>query len=136
FQLTSREFFQEVGDHLTGDGVAVVNAGRTATDFRLVDVIAATMRDVFAHVYVIDVDRYTNSIVIGTNAPAAIASFERNLAAHEVDSPIGIVGQLSVDTGNIREIEPGGQVFTDDHAPVELVVDQIIVDVALDGVSP
>ncbi|MDQ3693665.1 MAG: fused MFS/spermidine synthase [Chloroflexota bacterium] len=136
FQLTSREFFREVGDHLTSDGVAVVNAGRTASDFRLVDVIASTMREVFAHVYIIDVDRYTNSIVVGTNAPAAIASFAQNLAAHEVDSPIGIVGQLSLDTGNIREVAPGGQVFTDDHAPVELVVDQIIVDVALDGVSP
>jgi spermidine synthase len=136
FQLTSREFFQEVADHLTDDGVAVVNAGRTATDFRLVEVIASTMRDVFAHVYVIDVDRYANSIVVGTNAPAAIANFERNLAEHAPDSPVGIVGRLSLETGNIREIAPGGQVFTDDHAPVELVVDQIIVDVALDGLGP
>jgi spermidine synthase len=40
FQLTTREFFQEVSNAMTNDGVAVMNVGRTATDFRLVDVIA------------------------------------------------------------------------------------------------
>ena len=43
FQLTSREFFQEVSDHLRPGGVAVVNAGRTSTDFRLVQALGATM---------------------------------------------------------------------------------------------
>ena len=47
FQLTSREFFQDVSAHLRPGGVAVVNAGRTHTDFRLVEALAATMRDVF-----------------------------------------------------------------------------------------
>lgn len=136
FQLTTREFFAEVADHLTADGVAVVNAGRTATDFRLVDVIASTMRDVFAHVYVIDVDRYTNSIVVGTNAPASLDNFGQNLAAFPDDSPVARVGRVSLETGNPREVQPGGPVFTDDHAPVELVVDQIIVNVALEGASP
>ena len=63
FQLTTKEFFQEVADHLTPTGVAVVNAGRTGTDFRLVDAIASTMAAVYRHVYVIDVDRYTNTLL-------------------------------------------------------------------------
>ncbi|HEX2281308.1 MAG TPA: fused MFS/spermidine synthase, partial [Thermomicrobiales bacterium] len=54
FQLTSREFFQEVAAQLRPGGVAVVNAGRTRTDFRLVEALAATMRDVFLHVVAID----------------------------------------------------------------------------------
>ena len=136
FQLTSREFFQEVSDRLTPTGVAVVNAGRTATDFRLVEVIASTMRDVFPHVYVIDVARYSNSIVVGTNAPASIENFRQNLAGFSPESPVGQVGAISLETGNLREVMPGGPVFTDDHAPVELVVDQIIVNAALDGVAP
>ena len=41
FQLTTKEFFQEVRDHLTPTGVAVINAGRTNSDFRLVDALAA-----------------------------------------------------------------------------------------------
>jgi hypothetical protein len=30
----------------------------------------------------------------------------------------------------MRVIEPGGVVFTDDHAPVEQVIDQMIFDAA------
>jgi spermidine synthase len=133
FQLTTREFFQEVADRLTPDGVAVVNAGRTETDFRLVKVISSTMRAVYDHVYVIDVERYANSMVIGTNAPAGIERFAANAAAFPEGSPVRLVAERSLATGNIRAVAPGGQVFTDDHAPVELVVDQIILDAAREG---
>src|SRR5437762_188438 len=40
FHLTTREFFSGVRDHLAPGGVAVVNAGRTASDYRLVDALA------------------------------------------------------------------------------------------------
>src|SRR5205823_13724783 len=49
--LPTREFFSEVRDHLRPGGVAVVNAGRTATDYRLVDAIASTMAAVYTNVY-------------------------------------------------------------------------------------
>ncbi|MER3486191.1 MAG: spermine synthase, partial [Chloroflexota bacterium] len=54
FHLTTKEFFAELAAHLTPQGVVVVNVGRTATDYRLVDVIAATMRAVFPSVHVVD----------------------------------------------------------------------------------
>lgn len=130
FQLTSREFFEEVADHLNPGGVAVVNAGRTATDFRLVDAISTTMRAVYDHVYVIDVERYANSIIVGTNAPSSVDQFAVSAARCPPDSPVRQVAERSLETGNPRQVEPGGQVFTDDHAPVELVVDQIILDAA------
>jgi hypothetical protein len=130
FHLTTKEFFQEVSDHLADDGVAVVNAGRTKTDFRLVDVIAATMGAVFDNVYIIDVDRFTNSMVIGTNEPTDIDNFAANLANVSDDSMIHDVMELSIATGNIREYDGDAQVFTDDLAPVELVVDQIILSEA------
>ncbi len=136
FQLTSREFFQEVADHLTPNGVAVVNAGRTATDFRLVDAISSTMRDVYDRVYLIDVERYSNTIVVGTNAPSGLDRFAANVAAFPEDSPVRLVGERSLATGNPREVAPVGRVFTDDHAPVELVVDQIILDAAREGGEP
>ncbi|HEY6410130.1 MAG TPA: fused MFS/spermidine synthase, partial [Ktedonobacteraceae bacterium] len=50
FQLTTREFFQEVRTHLSPTGVAVINAGRTCCDFRLVEALAQTMRSVFTNV--------------------------------------------------------------------------------------
>lgn len=127
FQLTTREFFQEVSDRLTPEGTAVINVGRTDTDYRLVDVIASTMRDVFPNVYVIDTERYANSIVIGTNSPTAMGNFEASLAAQEPGSLVRQVGDASVASGNIREVTEVTTVYTDDHAPVERVVDLIIL---------
>lgn len=133
FQLTTREFFTEVESRLTECGVAVVNVGRTDTDFRLVDVIASTMRSVFPFVYAIDVERYTNTMVIGTTCPSSTDVFVANAGALDPDGPLGTVALASIQFGNIRAIQPGGDVFTDDHAPVELVVDEMIVDAAREG---
>lgn len=127
FQLTTREFFQEVSGRLTPDGVAVINVGRTATDYRLVDVISSTMKDVFPNVYIVDTERYANSIVIATNSPTALANFEASVAAQEPGSLVRQVGESSIETGNIREVTQVTTVYTDDHAPVERVVDLIIL---------
>jgi len=130
FQLTTQEFFQEVYDHLAPEGVAVINVGRTESDYRLVDVISSTMRSVFPNVYIIDTERYENSIVIGTRSPTSIETFGQSLALQEDGSLVQIVGAASLASGNIREVTEVSEVFTDDHAPVERVVDQIILDVA------
>lgn len=130
FQLTTQEFFGEVDDALTPEGVAVMNVGRTSTDYRLVEVMASTMKSVFDYVYVIDTDRYTNSMIIGTNAPGSIELFQENVA-NQPDGPIRTVGETSLRSGNIRAITEVDTVFTDDHAPVQRVVDMIIIDEAL-----
>src|SRR5215208_1358060 len=134
FQLASREFFQEVFAHLRPGGVAVVNAGRTRTDFRLVDALASTMRDVFPHVVAIDVARYTNTILIGSDAPLSADALKANVERLPDSSPVREVARWSLTSGNIRSMPaatmPGGLVFTDDRAPVELVIDQMIFDAA------
>jgi spermidine synthase len=136
FQLTSREFFQEVSDHLRPGGVAVVNAGRTTSDFRLVEALGATMRSVFPHVVAIDVDRYTNTILVGSEESLSAKSLARNMDRFGDTSPVQDVAQWSLTSGNIRAIEPGGLVFTDDRAPVELVIDQMILDAAREITTP
>jgi spermidine synthase len=128
FHLTTQEFFDQVKSHLTPDGVVVVNAGRTETDYRLVDVMASTMKSVFPNVYLIDVDRYTNTIVVGTRQPTHIQSFRENILRQN-PGLIRDVGEISLTSGNIREwtgTDPK-LVFTDDHAPVERVVDEMII---------
>jgi len=130
FQLTTKEFFDEVSDHLEPGGTAVVNVGRTDTDFRLVDAIASTMASAYTNVFVVDVERYSNSMVIGTNAPASVEAFAANVDQLPADSIIRTVGGRALTTGHIRQVHPGGRVFTDDRAPVESVVDQIIIDEA------
>lgn len=136
FQLTSREFFQEVSGHLTPEGVAVINVGRTDTDYRLVEAISSTMKDVFPNVYVIDTARYANSIVVATKSPTSLENFASSVNAQPVDSIIRTVGEASLQSGKVREVTKVTTVFTDDHAPVERVVDQIILDAAREEEGP
>jgi spermidine synthase len=127
FQLTTKEFFSEASEHLNPCGSVVVNVGRTETDYRLVDVIGSTMRAVFPHVYEIDVPEYDNTMVVGVSCDSSIATFGANSAALADGSLVKTVAETALSSGNIREVAPGGRIFTDDKAPVELVTDEIIV---------
>ena len=127
FQFTTQEFFQTVRDHLTPTGVVALNAGRTSNDYRLVEALAQTMHSVFPNVYIINTERFTNSLVIGTNAPTSLANFQIN--ANRLTNPLlQSVAQASIVYGNIREEHSRTVYFTDDRAPVEQLIDQIILD--------
>ena len=88
FHLTTREFFQDVSAHLTDRGVAVVNAGKPGSDYRLVHVLATTMRSVFPQVFILDVPTFGNSIVIGVKQPVGdgVANFRANM--ERIDDPV------------------------------------------------
>lgn len=133
FHLTTVEFFQQVRERLTPNGAVMINAGRTATDTRLVDALANTMKRVYPDVYVIDVPTMANSMVVATNSPSRLENFAQNAA--RVDNPIlKPIFDASLTKGNIREVQsnPDGLIFTDDRAPVEDVIDQIILGVVGD----
>ena len=132
FQLTTTEFFHEVRTHLTPTGVAVINAGRTSKDFRLVEALAQTMRTVFPNVYIIDSARFSNSLVIGTNAPTSLNNFFIN--TDRLSNPLlQSVAQDSIAYGNIREEQRATAYFTDDRAPVEQLIDAIIFNEVENG---
>ncbi len=127
FQLATQEFFQSVRSHLTPTGVAVINAGRTNSDFRLVEALAQTMRAVFPNVYIINTARFANSIIIATNARTSLANFLVN--TENLSNPLlQAVATSSIRTGDIREEQTGKVSFTDDQAPVEQLIDSIILD--------
>ena len=79
FQLTTVEFFTTASELLQPGGAVVVNAGRTATDFRLVEVLSSTMSEVFPYVYVVDVALYNNTMIIGSMQPASVEYLARNV---------------------------------------------------------
>jgi spermidine synthase len=131
FQLTTKEFFQESYNQLNDDGVMVLNAGRYGADYRLVHAIATTMGAVFPNVYLIDVGRFSNTMIVATKQPTDIGNYRANVA--RLQGPLRTVGDISLRTGNIRAWqgrEDDYIVFTDNHAPVELVIDQIIIGAA------
>jgi predicted membrane-bound spermidine synthase len=131
FHLATVEYFTEVADHLSDRGVVAVNAGRTDTDFRLVDALAATLGEVFSTVVAVDVDRYDNTLLFATNAPASLERFVSHLDAQPQDGLLGSVARWAVERGNIRLATTDATVFTDDRAPVEWIIDQIILDEAV-----
>jgi spermidine synthase len=125
FHLTTREFFSGVRDHLSPGGAVVVNVGRTTTDFRLVDAIASTMAAVYPNVFLVDVPDFSNTMVYGTTEPTTIADVEHNLGL--INEPLArAVATSAMSDGGLRVSQYHGQVFTDDLAPVERLIDQII----------
>jgi spermidine synthase len=125
FHLTTREFFTEVRGHLRPGGVAVVNAGRTASDYRLVDAIASTMAAVYPSVFLVDVPEFTNTLVYASTEPTTLADVEHNLGL--ISEPLAkTVAASAVGEGKLRVSEYHSQVFTDDLAPVERLIDEII----------
>lgn len=133
FQMTTKEYFQHVRDRLTPNGVAVINVGRTSTDFRLVHTIAGTMKAVFPNVYIIDIPGTINSIVVATNQASSPQDFLDNvqplLASRDVDDRLRAV--LGVTSEHYRELTTvDTQTFTDDLAPVEQLIHTMILDVA------
>ena len=132
FHLTTREFFSQVRDHLRPGGVAVVNAGRTATDYRLVDALASTMAAVYPSVFLVDVPQFANTLIYGTTVPVTLTDVEHNLAL--VDEPVAQdVAQSVLNSGSLRVSPYHDQVFTDDLAPVERLIDEIIFSYATGG---
>lgn len=135
-QLTTQEFFQEAYDHLTERGVVMLNAGGTQNDRRLVNVLASTMRSVFPNVYIIEIPYQEgflirNSMIVATKQPTQIENFAQNVK--EMSDPVLIDVADSALRGGISEVKDVTVVFTDDKAPVEQVVDQIILGYALGG---
>jgi spermidine synthase len=125
FHLTTKEFFSSVKEHLDAGGVAAVNVGRTATDYRLVAAIASTMAAVFKNVYLFDVPNYDNTLVFGTTEDTSVADINANLG-RVTSSLAQQPAQLMLTSGLVRPSPYHGQVFTDDLAPVERLIDEII----------
>ena len=125
FHLTTREFFQQVKAHLNPGGVIAVNVGRTATDYRLVDALASTMSAVFPSVLLLDDPNYTNTVVYASTEAITVDDVSHNLQL--VSAPLAVTAAASaLDEGKLRMSPYHGQVYTDDLAPIEQLIDEII----------
>ena len=128
FHLTTREFFAEVRDHLTDNGVVAINVGRTRTNWSLVNVLAGTLKAVFPNVYTVDLaspgSDLSNVLVVATKQPTSLDNLARNMEL--MTNPIlrEVAGSA---VPRAAEFTTPGVVFTDDKAPVEQVVHGLIL---------
>jgi spermidine synthase len=128
FYLATREFFDLVRDRLTPGGVVVINVGHPEGSGRLARVLATTMGDVFTTV-LDDPIEPTNSLLVATDAPAGPGRLRA--AARGLPPDLGPVAELAA--RRLRPARRGGQVYTDDRAPVEWLIDSSIVQYAARG---
>lgn len=127
FQLTTREFFTQIRDHLSPTGVVTLNTAHTATDYRLVQAFVNTMSTVFPNVYTFNVPNTFNTEVMATVQPTSLATFQANMSQFPPDN---VMGQLASEVvpGATQGHPDGGIVFTDDRAPIEQITDQLLLN--------
>jgi spermidine synthase len=126
FYLVTREFFELVRRHLNPGGVVIVNVGHLPGSDGLERVVSATLHAVFPMV-ARDLVSDTNSLVVASTRPvSAVAMVERaQRLPIELQDVAGRVG------GRIAPALTGGQVYTDDKAPVEWLTDLSILQYAI-----
>jgi spermidine synthase len=127
--LTTVEFFQEVRDHLTDDGVVVINVGRAQEDYRIVKAMQATLLEVFPSTYVIDVHGSLNAVVVATVQPSEIGNLQANLANLEDHPFLHATTERAIK--RLHPIDPGPVVFTDVRAAIELMTNALVIEFAL-----
>jgi SAM-dependent methyltransferase len=129
--LTTIEFFQEVRDHLTPDGVVAINVGRTADDYRLVRAMVTTLLETFPSAHVIDVPYSFNAVVVATVQPSEAGNLAANLPVIKDTDFLHLTAINAID--NLHPIEPGRTVFTDNRAPIEMMTNALLFDFILGG---
>lgn len=125
FYLSTKEFFALVRKRLNPGGVVVINVGHPEGSTDLEKVLAATMRTSFPTV-LRDPSADVSTMLVGLTAPRSTRPPAAVLPAELV--PAGREAQA-----RLTPALPGGAVYTDDHAPVEWLIDASIVQVAADG---
>ena len=117
FQMASIEFFNSVNEHLSDNGVMVVNLNmKSETEGNINDYIKGTICGVFSNVY---------SLTVGGNVEVfASKGFDIKNALNERLSTIediNLKNIVRIVLSRIEKVENNNYILTDDKAPVELL---------------
>lgn len=133
WHMTTVEFFAEVRKHLVVNGVVAINVGRTSTDRRLVDALSATLAEVFPTVHALDVPNSFNTILYATMQPTSIENLTGNLELIDIQSYPLLADVMAASQSEFVEVTYSDIVFTDDRAPVETMVDALVINAIIGG---
>jgi predicted membrane-bound spermidine synthase len=125
FYLTTREFFEGVRARLRPAGAVIVNVGHPKGETELERVLSATLGAVFPHVARHPAEP-TNTLLVASTARLSPARLRKAAAAlPPVLQPVAREA-----ASEVRPALRGGEVYTDDHASVEQLIDRSLVDYA------
>ncbi len=131
WQLTTVEFFQEVQGRLAPNGVVMINVGRTAADRRLVDAMTATLLQVYPSVHAIDVPGSFNTMLVATQTQTTPEFLASNLSALPETIHPFLAEALALAYRSLVPVHPSTVVFTDDRAPVETLINAMVLEFIL-----
>jgi spermidine synthase len=125
FYLATREFFALARDRLAPGGVLIVNAGHPEGQDDLEKVLSATVAEEFPSV-LRDPIEPTNTLIVASRRALSARRLRR--AAGRLPAGLGATARSSA--ARLGPPLRGGDVYTDDRAPVEWLIDKSIVDYA------
>jgi spermidine synthase len=125
FYLTTREFFALTRERLGEDGVTIVNVGHPEGGDELERVLGRTMAAVYPRVLRYPIED-TNTLLVGGGESLSAVRLDR--AASELPRELRPLAHRAA--AALEPRLPGGEVFTDDHAPVEWLIDSSLLDYA------
>ncbi len=133
--MVTREFFQIVYDHLTPDGVMVINVGRAPSDRRLVDAMYRTILTVFPTAFIMDLPDTFNTLIYATRKPVdrsyLQANYEALLPRSDVHPLLPTLIKKTSD--NLQPAPADGMIFTDDRAAIEWLTNAMILNFLTSG---
>ena len=132
FQMSSQEFFSMVRDHLTENGVMIVNMNMISNcEDGINAYLQDTIASVFDNVYTVNVSGATNRELFASQNPEMIpllearTAFLQNMSAsHNAQ----LYDMMTKVLAGLQRYEGGNRILTDDKAPVELLGMQTIDD--------
>lgn len=133
--MTTLEFFEICASHLTDDGVLTLNVGSTPGDRRLIDGLATTMAEIFPSIHIMDIPGSLNTMIFATKQPTTRENFADNMIRLAQDTSLDPV-LVTTMASTFTNLQPGYQtttVFTDDLAPIEWIVNNMVVNFVIDG---
>lgn len=133
--MTTLEFFEICASHLADNGVLTLNVGSVPGDRRLVDGLATTMSELFPTIHIMDIPNSLNSMIFATKQPTTPENFSANLVrlAGDANTNPLLITTMSSTFTNLQDGYTTTTVFTDDLAPIEWIVNNMVVSFVLDG---
>ena len=133
--MTTQEFYQICYDHLSDTGVLAINVGSVPGDRRLINGLATTMATIFPSIHIMDIPGTLNTMIFATKQPTSTANFATNLSlfSHRSDINPLLLSAMQTTFANMKPGYQTTQVFTDDKAPIEWIVNDMVIRFALSG---
>jgi len=133
--MTTREFFEICASHLTDDGVLAINSASVPGDRRVINGLATTMVTIFPSIYTVDIPGSLNTMIFATKQETIPENFAMNLLALSNDTTVHplLINTMQVTFANLRTDYETTTVFTDDHAPIEWIVNDMVIRFILEG---